>query len=66
MLAILVVCFLAFCVYWGIKNAGRNPTPPGPRGLPILGNALQISNEYTWLTFTRWAKEYGQYTFKAL
>ena len=35
------------------------PTPPGPRGLPVLGNALEIPNEHTWLTFTRWAKKYG-------
>ncbi|KAH9927567.1 cytochrome P450 [Fomitopsis serialis] len=40
------------------RNA-KGPLPPGPRGLPFLGNALHIPPEYSWLTFTRWAQTYG-------
>ncbi|KAH9035787.1 cytochrome P450 [Lactarius pseudohatsudake] len=32
--------------------------PPGPRGLPLLGNALQLRNQQ-WLQFTRWKQEFG-------
>ncbi|KAH9035788.1 cytochrome P450 [Lactarius pseudohatsudake] len=32
--------------------------PPGPRGLPLLGNALQLRNQQ-WLQFTRWEQEFG-------
>lgn len=32
--------------------------PPGPRGLPILGNALDL-RKARWLTFTDWKRTYG-------
>lgn len=32
--------------------------PPGPPGLPIVGNALQLAGE-KWLTFSKWRKDYG-------
>ncbi|KAH9058060.1 cytochrome P450 [Lactarius vividus] len=32
--------------------------PPGPRGLPLLGNALQLRNQQ-WLQFTEWRQEFG-------
>ncbi|KAF9558962.1 cytochrome P450 [Agrocybe pediades] len=33
--------------------------PPGPRGLPILGNVLQMPSSQQWLKFSEWNKEYG-------
>ena len=61
MLDFVVVCFLASWAYYQwTKNASRIPTPPGPRGIPVLGNALQIPNHYTWLTFAHWARKYGK------
>ncbi|KAJ7323905.1 cytochrome P450 [Mycena albidolilacea] len=36
------------------------PLPPGPRGLPLIGNAHQLPLERQWLTFTDWAKSYGE------
>ena len=34
--------------------------PPGPRGWPIVGNVTDMPKEKECLTFTRWAKEYGE------
>ena len=32
--------------------------PPGPSGLPLIGNALQLKDEQ-WLQFGAWRKIYG-------
>ncbi|KAH9964763.1 CyP450 monooxygenase [Russula compacta] len=34
------------------------PFPPGPKGFPILGNALDIPSKNPWLTYWQWGKEY--------
>lgn len=35
--------------------------PPGPKGLPVLGNLLQLDNR-PWLRFTQWGDKYGRST----
>ena len=35
------------------------PLPPGPPGLPFIGNVIGISNEEPWLTYAGWAKTHG-------
>lgn len=44
------------------ENRRRPPgtkTPPGPAGVPILGNMLQIPPHHSWLKFKEWADQYG-------
>ncbi|KZT33280.1 cytochrome P450 [Sistotremastrum suecicum HHB10207 ss-3] len=41
------------------RKKGRLPYPIGPRGAPIIGNALQMPLKDPWLKWTEWAAVYG-------
>ncbi|KAJ3804446.1 cytochrome P450 [Lentinula lateritia] len=51
MIVATVHLFNAWCI--------QQKLPPGPRGLPIIGNLLQIPSSRQWLTFSDWSKKYG-------
>lgn len=42
-----------------VLNATQKPYPPGPRGLPIIGNILQFPTKSAWLKLLPWKKQYG-------
>ncbi|KZS93997.1 cytochrome P450 [Sistotremastrum niveocremeum HHB9708] len=45
----------AYNIWCGrLRNPRRLPFPPGPKGYPIVGNALDVPAE-SWLKFTEWA-----------
>lgn len=35
------------------------PLPPGPKGYPLIGNALDMPTEKEWLTFAKWGDVWG-------
>ncbi|KAF8999613.1 cytochrome P450 [Cyathus striatus] len=37
----------------------RNPLPPGPKGLPFLGNIQDLPKTRPWETFAKWGDIYG-------
>ena len=39
--------------------------PPGPRGLPFLGNKHQVPAVKPWRTFAKWNQEYGEHRARA-
>ncbi|KAL4062902.1 cytochrome P450 [Scleroderma citrinum] len=56
---------LALCVAF-VLNTWRNrtarngfPLPPGPRGLPLIGNLLDVNVDQPWLSYEYWGKYYG-------
>ncbi|TBU62200.1 cytochrome P450 [Dichomitus squalens] len=44
----------------GIGRARRLPVPPGPPGLPIIGNVFDLPRSKPWLTYQDWAMKYGK------
>jgi hypothetical protein len=53
----LLVIFVRFN-----KSDSPIPFPPGPRGLPFIGNALDMPSLYPWEIFSEWGKKWGEYT----
>lgn len=37
-----------------------HPLPPGPPGLPWIGNVTGMNPEAPWITYAEWAKTYGR------
>ena len=47
---------------WHLFRRTRRITtqfPPGPRGLPLIGNLLDMPSQKEWLTFAKWGEKYG-------
>ena len=59
----MVVALSCFGVLWLLLRRDSTRTsslPPGPKGLPIIGNALEIPSSMPWKTFRDWAATYGK------
>jgi hypothetical protein len=69
MLTTTCVCVIVSLVLWSgcllYRHVGarRLPYPPGPRRCTILGNLLTMPQKYFWLTYTEWAKTYGDLVY---
>ncbi|KAK0436560.1 cytochrome P450 [Armillaria borealis] len=55
----IVLAGLAFVWRLFRRNNGNAPFPPGPKGLPVIGNLLDMPTEKEWLTFAKWGDKYG-------
>jgi hypothetical protein len=58
--ATVVLIFL----YLKRKNArsfSHLPLPPGPKGLPVIGNLRDMPTSFEWKTYHKWSKELGMF-----
>ncbi|KAG1883461.1 cytochrome P450 [Suillus subluteus] len=67
-LALGISCIIALVAASGLtrRRVYPVPLPPGPRPLPILGNALQLDTKRPWLTYTEWGKTYGKIVYSRI
>ncbi|KAJ3558414.1 hypothetical protein NM688_g942 [Phlebia brevispora] len=56
-LIFFLISFLKLVSAWSRKCLIRTQMPPSPRGLPLLGNVLQVPFVETWRVFTKWKEE---------
>ncbi|KAF8921315.1 cytochrome P450 [Mucidula mucida] len=59
----LITVALVIVVSLVKKRISRGPLPPGPSGLLLLGNALDMAKPYPWLNFTEWSRQYGDIVY---
>ena len=55
----LVVILLSFLLVR--QYVQRRNMPPGPRGVPFIGNKHQVPSIKPWRKFAEWNKQYGAY-----
>ncbi|KAJ6527992.1 cytochrome P450 [Mycena vulgaris] len=41
------------------RNRSKLPLPPGPKGLPLVGNLFDIPSERQWEAYLKWSKEFN-------
>lgn len=54
----LVISSLVYSIVQYRRSPWRK-VPPGPKGWPIIGNALELGESRLWLKFKRWREVYG-------
>lgn len=61
-IAILLVLSVAlYLLHKPRSRKSDRPYPPGPKGKPILGNALDIPPTHSWLYYAGLKKDYGEW-----
>jgi hypothetical protein len=56
---VLAGAALVLALHVFITRRATLPRPPGPKGLPLVGNAFQMPQVQAYLVFAAWAKKYG-------
>ncbi|KAH6893746.1 cytochrome P450 [Coprinopsis sp. MPI-PUGE-AT-0042] len=46
-----------------LRSRRQLPLPPGPKGLPLIGNVLQLPSEEPWKVYLDWAEQYGDLVY---
>lgn len=58
--AILLLSFLLLIIKLGRIESRRGSLPPGPKGLPFIGNIHQLSTVDQHKLYAQWGAQYGK------
>ncbi|RXW20871.1 hypothetical protein EST38_g4985 [Candolleomyces aberdarensis] len=58
-IASLALCAAAVAANYAKRSTAKLPLPPGPSGLPLIGNVLDIPEEDFCLKYKEWSDQYG-------
>jgi hypothetical protein len=53
---------IAVAFFYYNRSKTTNPLPPGPKGIPLLGNYLAVPGpqDEPWVVFDQWSRQYGR------
>ena len=60
LVSLLVVIYVRLVVKWRARSRGL-PLPPGPKGLPLLGNLLNAPKFKPWISYKDLSARYGTF-----
>ncbi|TFK48755.1 cytochrome P450 [Heliocybe sulcata] len=65
MIDVILPVLLAAIVSLLVKSLYRPkvPHPPGPKGLPVVGNVLDMPSVHPWETITKWGRTWGDIVY---
>ncbi|KAL5514756.1 hypothetical protein ACEPAG_2072 [Sanghuangporus baumii] len=63
-LCAIVVSYASLCLWSWLKRRTKHSLehcsfPPGPKGLPLVGNIFDMPNSEEWVKAREWGEKYG-------
>jgi hypothetical protein len=55
----VTVAALLLAFYGFRRRRSALPFPPGPKGLPLVGNMFGLPKSHEWKPYAKWSKELG-------